>query len=83
MERAFGTTGHGAGRALSRKRARGQVTGAELRRQLEAQGIVVRCPSNKGFVEEAPLASKDIDRVVEVAERAGLARLVPRGAVKG
>ena len=63
------------------------IAGAELRRQLEARGIVVRCPSNKGLAEEAPFAYKDVERVVEVVERAGLARrvarLVPIGVVKG
>jgi tRNA-splicing ligase RtcB len=87
LERSFGTTCHGAGRALSRTRARKQIGGAELRRQLEARGIVVRCPSNKGLAEEAPFAYKDVERVVEVVERAGLARrvvrLVPIGVVKG
>jgi tRNA-splicing ligase RtcB (3'-phosphate/5'-hydroxy nucleic acid ligase) len=87
LERSFGTTCHGAGRRMSRTRARKQVTGQELRRQLEADGIVVRCPSNKGLAEEAPLAYKDVERVVEVVERAGLARRVvqlrPLGVVKG
>ncbi len=87
MERAFGTTCHGAGRLLSRTGARKRIGGAELRRQLEAQGIVVRCPSNQGLAEEAPFAYKDVERVVEVVERAGLARrvarLVPLGVVKG
>ena len=87
MERSFGTTCHGAGRAMSRTRARKQSTGAELRRTLEGQGIVVRCPSNKGLVEEAPFAYKDVEHVVEVVETAGLARRVarlrPLGVVKG
>ena len=87
LERSFGTTCHGAGRRMSRTGARKQVTGQELRRQLEADGIVVRCPSNKGLAEEAPFAYKDVDRVVEVVERAGLARRVvqlrPLGVVKG
>jgi tRNA-splicing ligase RtcB len=87
MERSFGTTCHGAGRAMSRTRARKQIGGGELRRRLAAQGIVVRCPSNKGLAEEAPFAYKDIERVVEVVERARLARrvarLVPIGVVKG
>jgi tRNA-splicing ligase RtcB len=87
MERSFGTTCHGAGRAMSRTRARKRIAGADLRRQLEAQGIAVRCPSNKGLAEEAPFAYKDVERVVEVVERAGLARrvarLVPIGVVKG
>jgi len=87
LERSFGSTCHGAGRAMSRTQARKRITGAELRRQLEAQGIVVRCPSSKGLAEEAPFAYKDVERVVEVVERAGLARrvarLVPLGVVKG
>jgi tRNA-splicing ligase RtcB len=87
LERSFGTTCHGAGRRLSRTAARKRVHGAELRRELEARGIVVRSPSARGLAEEAPLAYKDVDRVVRVVERAGLARrvarLVPIGVVKG
>jgi tRNA-splicing ligase RtcB len=87
IERAFGTTCHGAGRSLSRTAARKTVAGAELRRQLEAQGIAVACPSNRGLAEEAPIAYKDVERVVAVVERAGLATAVaqlrPIGVVKG
>ena len=87
MERSFGTTCHGAGRNLSRTAARKQIHGAELRRQLEEAGITVRSPSNKGLAEEAPFAYKDVERVVEIVERAGLARRVaqlrPIGVVKG
>lgn len=87
LERSFGTTCHGAGRTMSRTRARKTISGAELRRQLESQGIVVRCPSNHGLSEEAPFAYKDVGHVVSIVERAGLARrvarLVPLGVVKG
>jgi tRNA-splicing ligase RtcB len=87
IERSFGTTCHGAGRTMSRTRASREIRGSDLRRQLESQGITVRCPSNKGLAEEAPAAYKDVERVVEVVERAGLARrvvrLVPIGVVKG
>jgi tRNA-splicing ligase RtcB len=87
MERSFGTTCHGAGRRLSRTAVRRAVDGAELRRALERDGIVVRAPSPRGLAEEAPEAYKDVDRVVEVVERAGLAarvaRLRPLGVVKG
>ena len=87
MELTFGTTCHGAGRRMSRTGARREITGAELRRELEAQGIVVRCPTNRGLAEEAPFAYKDVERVVAVVERAGLAarvaQLVPLGVVKG
>jgi tRNA-splicing ligase RtcB len=87
VARAFGSTCHGAGRALSRTAARKRVHGADLRRELESRGIVVRTPSNAGLAEEAPFAYKDVERVVEVVERAGLAcrvaRLTPIGVVKG
>ena len=87
MQRSFGTTCHGAGRRMSRTRARKQIEGAELRRQLEADGITVRCPSNRGLAEEAPFAYKDVEAVVDVVERAGLAarvaQLRPIGVVKG
>jgi tRNA-splicing ligase RtcB len=86
-ELSFGSTCHGAGRRMSRTRARGQVSGADLRRELESLGVAVRAASNKGLAEEAPLAYKDVDGVVEVVERAGIARrvarLVPIGVVKG
>jgi tRNA-splicing ligase RtcB (3'-phosphate/5'-hydroxy nucleic acid ligase) len=87
MERSFGTVCHGAGRRLSRTAARKRVKGGDLRRQLEEQGIAVRSPSNRGLAEEAPFAYKEVDKVVEVVERAGLAvrvaRLRPVGVVKG
>jgi tRNA-splicing ligase RtcB len=87
IELAYGTTCHGAGRKLSRTGARKRIGGAELRHQLEARGIVIRCPSNKGLAEEAPFAYKDVDRVVDVVARARLARpvaqLAPLGVIKG
>ncbi|HEX2127227.1 MAG TPA: RtcB family protein [Thermoleophilaceae bacterium] len=87
IERSFGTVCHGAGRSLSRTAARKRIRGAELRRQLEERGITVRSPSNRGLAEEAPFAYKEVEKVVEVVERAGLAvrvaRLRPIGVVKG
>ena len=84
---SFGSACHGAGRRLSRTAARRQIEGGVLRKQLEGAGIVVRCPSSKGLAEEAPFAYKDVERVVDVVERARLARRVarlrPLGVVKG
>ena len=45
---------------------------------LAARGILIRSPSLRGVAEEAPGAYKDIDRIVDIAERAGLARRVAR-----
>ncbi|HSD81854.1 MAG TPA: RtcB family protein [Solirubrobacteraceae bacterium] len=87
MERSFGTVCHGAGRRLSRTAAKRRIGGAQLRRELEALGIVVRAGSSSGLAEEAPFAYKDVDAVVRVVERAGLAARVatlrPIGVVKG
>jgi tRNA-splicing ligase RtcB len=78
MELTFGSTCHGAGRVMSRTRARKTVWGADLRKELEEQGIVVRAGSNKGLAEEAPQAYKDVSHVVEVVHGAGIARKVAR-----
>jgi len=87
MEQTFGTVCHGAGRRLSRTAARKQVEGAALERELAEAGVTVAAASRRGLAEEAPVAYKDVDRVVEVVERAGLAarvaRLRPIGVIKG
>jgi tRNA-splicing ligase RtcB len=87
MEKSFGTSCHGAGRSMSRAKAKEMVRGSELRTMLESQGIIIRCDSNAGLAEEAPLAYKDVDNVVNVVHGAGLARKVarckPLAVVKG
>ena len=87
MAQSFGSTCHGAGRTMSRSRAKRTVHGSELREQLEAQGIHVRAGSLRGLAEEAPIAYKDVDRVIDVVHRAGIAkkvaRIVPVAVVKG
>jgi tRNA-splicing ligase RtcB len=84
---SFGSACHGAGRAMSRHAAKRAKPGHEVRRELEAQGIVVACPSSGELAEEAPFAYKDVERVVDVVHRVGLARNVARlrpvGVVKG
>jgi tRNA-splicing ligase RtcB len=85
--RTFASCCHGAGRTLSRHAAKAQVAGPQLRRALEQAGIHVRCPSNAELAEEAPEAYKDVERVVDVVQAAGIARKVarlrPRGVLKG
>jgi len=87
MAHSFGSSCHGAGRAMSRtasvKASRGRDIGAELAKK----GIVVRSPGWKGLAEEQSDAYKDVDAVVDVVHRAGLsakvARLRPLGVIKG
>jgi tRNA-splicing ligase RtcB len=87
MEQSFGSTCHGAGRAMSRRKAKKLVRGSQLRESMEAEGIRVRAGSMAGLAEEAPIAYKDVDRVVNTVAGAGLAkkvaRLVPIAVVKG
>jgi tRNA-splicing ligase RtcB len=85
--KSFSSTCHGAGRAMSRTRAKKVMGGAELVRELEGQGIAVAVSQPKLLAEEAPYAYKDVSQVVRACEGAGLsrtvARLRPVGVVKG
>jgi len=85
-EKSFSSTCHGAGRVMSRRAAKRKARGEDVQRALEKEGITVRGPW-KGLAEEAPHAYKDIDRVVNVVHKAGLARkvarMVPLGVMKG
>ena len=78
MQRSFGSSCHGAGRVMSRSKAKKQVRGEQLRTELETEGIRVRAGSMAGLAEEAPLAYKDVDEVVQTVSGAGIARKVAR-----
>jgi tRNA-splicing ligase RtcB len=85
--KSFSSTCHGAGRAMSRTKAKKVMTGPELRKSLEEGGIVLAASQWKLLAEEAPYAYKDVSQVVDACEGAGLsrkvARLRPVGVVKG
>ncbi|HEV3449486.1 MAG TPA: RtcB family protein [Gemmataceae bacterium] len=87
MDQTFGTTCHGAGRAMSRTAAVREAAGRRIDKELEARGIIARAQSHKGLAEEQPKAYKNVDEVVEVVHRAGLshkvARMRPIGVIKG
>jgi tRNA-splicing ligase RtcB len=87
MEESFGSVCHGAGRLLSRTAVRKGKNVQEERRKLEQNGILVRSESKDGILEELPEAYKDVDEVIEVVHKAGLAkkvaRLRPMGVIKG
>lgn len=78
MGLAFGSACHGAGRSMSRHQATRQWKGREVVDDLARRGIVIRSASYRGVAEEAPGAYKDVSAVVEVADRANLARVVAR-----
>lgn len=87
MQQTFGSACHGAGRLLSRTAAVRQSQGRRIDQELLQRGVIARAQSWKGLAEEQPDAYKDVDLVVEVVHRAGLARKVARlrpiGVIKG
>jgi tRNA-splicing ligase RtcB len=87
MQQTFGSTCHGAGRVMSRAKAKKMIRGTELRDQLRSRGILICAGSMGGLGEEAPMAYKDVSRVVEVVHRVGIgkkiARLEPIAVIKG
>lgn len=86
-EESWNTVCHGAGRTMSRAAAMRNLSGQEVVRELNQKGIIVKSWGYRGIAEEAPVAYKDIDRVVNVVHNAGLAkkiaRLKPLAVIKG
>lgn len=88
MTETFGSSCHGAGRIMSRSKARRNLDPRQELEKLSALGIVIRTPPrSRALTEEAPQAYKDIDAVIEVVVGAGIsrpvARMTPMGVLKG
>merc|ERR1719213_678162 len=87
MRETFGSTCHGAGRALSRNKSRNNLTYSEVLQRLEEQGISIRVASPKLIIEEAPESYKDVTQVVQTCHDAGISKkavkLKPIAVVKG
>jgi tRNA-splicing ligase RtcB (3'-phosphate/5'-hydroxy nucleic acid ligase) len=87
MDLSFASTAHGGGREMSRSKAKKKFWGKTIKKELNRQGITVRAASMRILAEEAPLAYKNIDQVVNVSNSLGIikkiARLVPIGVTKG
>jgi tRNA-splicing ligase RtcB len=95
--RSLFSVNHGAGRMMSRTQAAGKrgkrgrkkreaaVSDEEFRRSME--GIYMICEDRGSIKEEAPMAYKDIDLVIETVTGANLARavarMVPTAVLKG
>jgi tRNA-splicing ligase RtcB len=87
MQTSFGSTAHGAGRMLSRSAAKRNFWGGDIKKALEKRGIYVRAASSVVLAEEADSAYKNVDVVVDVSDKVGIAtkvaRFVPIAVVKG
>lgn len=86
-DKSFGSSCHGAGRRLSRRKSMETFRSSEVVSKLEKKGIYLRAQNVRVVSEEAPGSYKDIDEVIDSVTGAGLtdpvARLIPLGVVKG
>ncbi|MFX1274003.1 MAG: RtcB family protein [Promethearchaeota archaeon] len=87
MDLTFGSTAHGAGRVMSRSKAKKKYWGDKIQTDLQKKGILVKAASMQVIAEEAPGAYKDIDQVVQVSHDLEIiekiVKLTPIGVVKG
>jgi len=87
MDLSFGSTAHGAGRTMSRTKARRNYNEDDVKKSLNEKGIFIKALTRDGIVEETPQAYKDVDAVVNVSHNLGIAtkvaKLVPIGVIKG
>ncbi len=87
MTESWGSACHGAGRVMSRTEAIRRARGRSIARELEDLNIVVMASSRETLSEEMPEAYKDVARVVDCVQAAGIARKVarlkPMGVIKG
>jgi len=87
MTETFGSTCHGAGRALSRNQSRKQLKHDEVLEQLHKSGISIRVASPKLVTEEAPESYKNVSDVIDTCQDAGISKKVvklrPIAVIKG
>eukprot|EP01112_Ceratiomyxa_fruticulosa_P018462 TRINITY_DN589_c0_g3_i2.p1 TRINITY_DN589_c0_g3~~TRINITY_DN589_c0_g3_i2.p1 ORF type:complete len:507 (-),score=83.70 TRINITY_DN589_c0_g3_i2:206-1726(-) len=87
MEETFGSTCHGAGRALSRNKSRNNLSYEDVLNALKEKGISIRVASPKLVMEEAPESYKDVTQVVDTCHEAGISKkcikLRPVAVIKG
>ncbi|MBN1828786.1 MAG: RtcB family protein [Deltaproteobacteria bacterium] len=83
----FGSACHGAGRTMSRNQAMKTSRGRSIGQEMAKRGVIVMAAGKTTLQEELPEAYKDVNEVVEVVHRAGLAKKVARlravGCIKG
>ncbi|HYB91682.1 MAG TPA: RtcB family protein [Candidatus Binataceae bacterium] len=87
MRETFGSSCHGAGRLMSRTKAKRETRGRDLIAELRALGVTIRSQTRAGVAEEMPASYKDVADVVEVLEAAKVTqrvvRLKPFAVIKG
>jgi len=74
----FGSSLHGAGRTMSRMKAKKMMRGEAVQQRMRDHGILVKTGYMPGLAEEAANAYKDIDAVVDAVDAVGISRKVAR-----
>ncbi len=87
MEETFGSACHGAGRVMSRNKAKKAAKGRDITEELRNKGILVKSLSKATLSEEMSDAYKDVNEVVNIVDVSGIAKKVaklkPIGVMKG
>lgn len=87
MKSTFGSTCHGAGRALSRAKSRRNLEYTDVLEKLAQQNISIRVASPKLVMEEAPESYKNVTDVVDTCHAAKISKkcvkLRPIAVIKG
>jgi len=87
MNETFGSSCHGAGRLMSRQKAKKTGKGRDLFKELNNRGIVVQSKGRATLAEEMPEAYKNVSHVVDIMHNSGVikkaVRLKPLGVIKG
>lgn len=87
MHESFGSCCHGAGRVMSRSKAKRTYSFHQIKDELQKQGIVVYSVQKDTLIEESPHTYKNVSEVIGAVEIAGLAKRIirtkPLGVLKG
>ena len=87
MTETFGSSCHGAGRMMSRKKSSRVSRSMNMIEELRSRGVEIMARGNRTIAEEMPHAYKDVAKVVDVMDGAGIskkvARFKPIGVIKG
>ncbi|WP_299234973.1 RtcB family protein [Natronomonas sp.] len=78
LDVSFGSTAHGAGRLMSRTRAKDEFRGGDVRDELRDREVYLKAQNGATIAEEAPGVYKDVDEVVRVSEALGIGDPVVR-----
>ena len=74
----FGSSLHGAGRTMSRMKAKRSIRGDAVKQRMKESGILVKTGYMPGLAEEAAFAYKNIDAVINAVDASGISKKVAR-----